>query len=289
LSTPALIIEAHGRHYTARTAGGDLLHARPRGKKSECVVGDAVQIEVTGPGEAVIEQVAERHNLLMRAEEHREKRFAANLDVLAYVVATEPPVSDELLMRAVAAARAAEIEVWLIIGKRDLPGGADLMQRMKWHAPSFARQFSLSASTGDGVAQLATALKGKRTVLAGQSGMGKSSLLNRLVPGLELAVGEISVALSAGKHTTTSTRLINLPGGGEIIDSPGFQAFGIAHLSSTQIERAFPEFEQYAPNCRYYNCRHLDEPACAVRTAADAGEIAAQRYAVFRKLATAVS
>jgi ribosome biogenesis GTPase len=97
------------------------------------------------------------------------------------------------------------------------------------------------------------------------------------------------VALSAGKHTTTTTRLIDLPGGGEIIDSPGFQAFGIAHLSSTEIERAFPEFEQYAPSCRYYNCRHLDEPACAVRSAADAGEIAAQRYAVFRKLATAAS
>jgi ribosome biogenesis GTPase len=283
--TRAEIIEAFGRHYTARLADSTVLHARPRGKKSECAVGDTVELALTGAGEAVIESIVPRRNTLMRADAFKSKQFAANVDVLAYVIAPDPPASVELMLRALTAARAAGIQTWLIVNKADLVAAhAQLLAQMAVHAPSVDATFSIAAKAGEGMQALAQAFAGKRAVLAGQSGMGKSRIINALVPDAAQRVGELSQALASGKHTTTAARMLRLPGGGELIDSPGFQAFGLAHLSGTEIERGFPEFEAFAPNCKFYNCRHLDEPACAVRAAVDAQKIDAQRYAVFRKL-----
>jgi ribosome biogenesis GTPase / thiamine phosphate phosphatase len=288
LNNPAIhatIVEAFGRHYGARLTDGTVLHARPRGKKSECAVGDEVQINRTGTDEAVIEAIAPRRNVLLRADAFKSKQFAANIDVLAYVVAPEPPVSPELMLRALTAARAAGIQTWLLVNKSDLSAAhAQLLAEMAAHAPSIDRIFSLAAKAGQGIAALAQALAGQRAVLAGQSGMGKSRIVNALIPQAAQRVGDLSQALASGKHTTTAARMLALPEGGELIDSPGFQAFGLAHLSATEIERGFPEFEQFAPHCKFYNCKHLDEPQCAVRAAAESGKLHAQRYAIFRKL-----
>jgi ribosome biogenesis GTPase len=282
---PATVIEAFGRHYSTRLADGSVLHARPRGKKSECAVGDAVNIVRTGTDEAVIESIAPRANVLMRADAFKSKEFAANIDVLAYVVAPEPNPSFELMLRALTAARAAGIATWLIANKSDLmPGHAQLLAQLKAHAASIDQTFSIAAKSAVGTDALAAALAGKRAVLAGQSGMGKSRIINALVPTAAQRVGELSAALSSGKHTTTAARMLAMPGGAELIDSPGFQAFGLAHLSATEIERGFPDFEAFAPNCKFYNCKHLDEPACAVRAAATSGQIDAGRYAIFRTL-----
>jgi ribosome biogenesis GTPase / thiamine phosphate phosphatase len=281
----ATIVQSFGRHYTAALADRTEIHARPRGKRSECAVGDAVQLTLTGKDEGVIERIEPRRNVLMRAEEHRSKEFAANVDALAYVVAAEPPVHDDLLVRATTAALAAGIEPWLVLNKADLAAPfAALVARMNDHAPVLAKQFCVSTRTGDGMAALRDALAGRRVVFAGQSGMGKSTLLNALVPGAKQAIGELSVALSAGRHTTTAARLFRMEGGGELIDSPGFQAFGLAHLTRTELERGFPEFEQFATGCRFYNCRHLDEPGCAVRGAVEGGLLPKVRYDLFARL-----
>jgi ribosome biogenesis GTPase / thiamine phosphate phosphatase len=281
-STYATITEAFGRHYSARLATGQVLHARPRGKKSECAVGDEVQITSTGIDEAVIESIAQRRNVLMRADAFKSKQFAANVDVLAYVVAPEPPASLELMLRALTAARAASIQTWLIVNKSDLGAQhAALLEAMQAHRPSIGRIFAIAAKSGAGMPEFSAALAGQRVVLAGQSGMGKSRIINALVPDAAQRIGELSQALSAGKHTTTATRLLALANGAELIDSPGFQAFGLAHLSATEIERGFPEFEMHAPHCKFYNCKHLDEPGCAVRAAAQSGQLDANRYTVF--------
>jgi len=281
----ATIIESFGRHYTAVLASGQPLHARPRGKRSDCAVGDKVQLRLTSKDEAVIEAIAPRRNVLMRAEEHRSKIFAANVDVLAYVVAPTPPVHDELLARTCTAALAAGITVWFILNKVDLiEAFAVLRQRIQHHAVASSRQFELSARTGEGLEVLKTALKGQRVVFAGQSGMGKSTLLNALYPQAKQIIGELSTALSSGKHTTTASRMFQLSEHTELIDSPGFQAFGIAHLSRTELERGFPEFETYAPECKFYNCWHLDEPGCAIRKAVENKTINPMRYAVFTRL-----
>lgn len=281
----ATVIQSFGRHYTVVLATGQQLQAKPRGKRSDCAVGDQVQIRMTSKDEAVIEAIAPRRNLLMRAEEHRSKIFAANVDVLAYVVAPDPPVHDELLVRACTAALAAGITPWLILNKSDLIESFNaLRQRMHKHAAAAPQQFALSTRTGEGLDALKTALRGLRVVFAGQSGMGKSTLLNALHPGAKQVIGELSIALSAGKHTTTATRMFQLNGQTELIDSPGFQAFGVAHLTRTELERGFPEFETYAPQCKFYNCWHLDEPGCAVRNAVQTGAIHTTRYEVFARL-----
>jgi ribosome biogenesis GTPase len=138
---------------------------------------------------------------------------------------------------------------------------------------------------------LREAISGYRVLLAGQSGMGKSRLLNALVPDAAAAIGELSVALSSGRHTTTAARLFALPplengdSGGEVIDTPGFQAFGLAHLSRTEIERGFPEFEAFTNACRYYDCRHVNEPGCGVRQGVVDGLIDATRHALYCRVA----
>ncbi|MGL4575577.1 MAG: ribosome small subunit-dependent GTPase A [Burkholderiaceae bacterium] len=281
----ATITESFGRHYTAVLDDARMLQARPRGKKSECAVGDRVALTVTGADEAVIESIAPRRNALMRADAFKSREFAANVDVLAYVVAPNPPASVELMLRALTAARAAGIETWVLVNKSDMVAEhAQLAQQIARHAPSIDRAFAIAAKAGTGMDELAAALAGKRAVLAGQSGMGKSRIINALAPDAAQRIGDVSVALSSGKHTTTAVRMLALPNGAELIDSPGFQAFGLAHLSATEIERGFPEFESFAPNCKFYNCKHLDEPACAVRAAVDAGSIDAERYKIFRTL-----
>jgi ribosome biogenesis GTPase len=144
----------------------------------------------------------------------------------------------------------------------------------------------LSAKVAPGAVhpQLDARLKERATILLGQSGMGKSTLVNILVPEAEAATREISTALNSGRHTTTFTRLYPLPGGGSLIDSPGFQEFGLHHLSEGQLERAFADFRPFLGKCRFYNCHHLHEPGCAILEAVDDGKIRPERHALYAQL-----
>lgn len=282
-----LVVAAHGRHYTVEMPDGSLRKCFPRGKKAGTAVGDRVAIEPQGADEGVIVRQLERRNLLYRSDEMRTKLFAANVDLLLIVVAVEPAFSDELIGRALVATRCAGIKPLVILNKVDLlaqlPAAQARIEKLRGLG---LEVIELSALDTEQVnAKLLPSLKGRTALLLGQSGMGKSTLLNALVPKALAPTQEHSVALDAGKHTTTSTRLYHLPdGSGDLIDSPGFQNFGLSHLSAGNIERGFPEFEALLGECRFYNCTHLHEPGCGILAAVEKGTIARERHDLYKRL-----
>ena len=281
-----LIIAAHGRHYLA-DADGAKLQCVTRGKKTNVAVGDRVKLTLTSPDQAVIDGIDERQTLLYRSDQYKSKLLAANLSQLFIVVATEPGFADDLVSRSLVAAEAAGITARLILNKTDVT--ASLGKTRERLAPYAAlgypvHEVSAKGDPAHAVATLAPLLAGQSSILIGQSGMGKSSLINLLVPDADIAVREISAALDTGKHTTTFTRLYSLGEGASIIDSPGFQEFGLYHLSEGMLERAFVEFGPYLGGCKFYNCRHLIEPQCAILAAVAEGKIAKFRHTLYGQL-----
>ncbi|MEB0135033.1 ribosome small subunit-dependent GTPase A [Actimicrobium sp. CCC2.4] len=283
----ATIIAAHGRHYLAH-ADGIKLQCVTRGKKSDVAVGDVVRVALTSPNQGVIESITERKSLLYRSDQYKSKLLAANVTQLFIVVATEPGFSDDLVSRSLVAAEAAGVQAHLILNKIDV---TESLPKTRTRLAQYARlgypvhEVSARAAPDAAVATLGPLLQGQSTILIGQSGMGKSSLINLLVPDADIAVREISAALDTGKHTTTFTRLYNIGDTSTaIIDSPGFQEFGLYHLSEGMLERAFPEFEPLLGKCKYYNCHHLTEPSCTVLAALAAGEILPYRHALYAQL-----
>jgi ribosome biogenesis GTPase len=285
----AVIIAAHGRHYLAE-ADGVKLQCVTRGKKTNVAVGDRVRLSMTSPDQGVIDRIDERHTLLYRSDQYKSKLLAANLTQLFIVVATEPGFADDLLSRSLVAAEAAGITARLILNKTDVaPALGKTRERLRpYTALGYpVHEVSAKADPAATVATLAPLLAGQSSILIGQSGMGKSSLINLLVPEADIAVREISAALDTGKHTTTFTRLYRLPdidAEASIIDSPGFQEFGLYHLSEGMLERAFVEFAPYLGHCKFYNCRHLIEPHCAILGAVADGKIARARHTLYGQL-----
>jgi len=281
------IVAAHGRHYTVELDDGTVRKCFPRGKKAGAAVGDYVMVQPQGAEEGAIERILERRNVLYRSDDMRSKQFAANVDLLLIVVAPQPMFSDDLMGRALVAARSAGMEALIILNKADLAEGMpEARQRLAALAAAGIEVIELSALDIDGTKnRLLPRLRGRCGLLLGQSAMGKSTLLNALVPDAEAATQEHSQALGAGKHTTTSTRLYHLPdGSGDIIDSPGFQAFGLLHLSAHDIEQGFPEFQEGMRHCRFYNCTHRHEPGCGVLAALERGEIAPERHELYKRI-----
>jgi ribosome biogenesis GTPase len=280
------IIAAHGRHYLA-DADGEMLQCVTRGKKTNVAVGDIVALKRTSPNQAVIESIDERKTLLYRSDQYKSKLLAANLTRLFIVVATEPSFADDLVSRSLVAAEAAGIDAHIILNKTDV---ASELARARERAGIYGaigypvHEVSARADAQHAIDTLQPLLKDQSSIFIGQSGMGKSSLINLLVPDADIATREISEALDTGKHTTTFTRLYRLPGGGNIIDSPGFQEFGLYHLTEGMLERAFREFQPYLGNCKFYNCHHLSEPQCAVLQAVAEGKIARMRHTLFGQL-----
>ena len=282
----ATIIAAHGRHYLAQTASIKI-QCVTRGKKSDIAVGDIVDVVLTSQNQGVIEATAERKTLLYRSDQYKSKLLAANVTQLFIVVATEPGFSDDLVSRSLVAAEAAGVKPHLILNKIDVTESlAKTRTRLAQYAGLGYPVHEVSARTApeQAVATLAPLLTGQSTILIGQSGMGKSSLINLLVPDADIAVREISAALDTGKHTTTFTRLYQTAADTAIIDSPGFQEFGLYHLSEGMLERAFPEFAPLLGTCKYYNCHHLIEPNCAILAALAEGKILPYRHALYRQL-----
>ncbi len=293
MSAPApltgTVIAAHGRHYLADVAG-QKIQCVTRGKKTNIAVGDVVNLKMTSGDQAVIESIVERKTLLYRSDQYKSKLLAANLTRLFIVVATEPGFADDLISRSLVAAEAAGIEAHLILNKTDV---AELLPKARERLRTYTslgyplHEVSARAAPEHAVATLAPLLAGQSSIFIGQSGMGKSSLINLLVPDADIAVREISAALDTGKHTTTFTRLYDLgtpDNRASIIDSPGFQEFGLYHLSEGMIERAFVEFQPYLGHCKFYNCRHLIEPQCAVLAAVGEGKIARFRHTLYGQL-----
>lgn len=282
------IVAAFGRQYLAKLPDGQMITCLTRGKKSEVVCGDQVQILCTGDSTAnnyaqgVIEQIKPRHSLLYRSDSFREKLIAANVTQLICVLASEPSFSDELLARCLVAAYDQQLQVLIILNKCELASVTAARLRLVPYNTIGYHIMELSAK--ENAEALRPFLSGHTSVLVGQSGMGKSTLINALLPDAQAATREISAALDSGKHTTTHARLYRVNATSHLIDCPGVQAFGLRHLSFGRIEQGFVEFAQYLGQCRFHDCHHTHEPGCALRNAVETGHIDMRRLALFRQI-----
>ncbi len=279
----AEVVAAYGRNFLVEIPGGQLVQCITRAKKQGITCGDRVTITMTGTNQGVIESVQPRSSLFHRCTGPRVKLIAANATQLAIVVATEPSFSDELVMRALAAAEHAPLESVIVLNKVDLADKvAQARERLACFVRAGYRVVEISALHD--MSPLASLLQGRTTVLAGQSGMGKSTIINALCPEENIATQSISHFLASGRHTTTASRLYRLPGGSAIIDSPGIQDFGLSHLDRAAIEASMPEFRPYQGHCRFNDCRHGPEPGCALREALAQGLIDPRRFELFHRI-----
>jgi ribosome biogenesis GTPase len=283
-----VIVAAFGRHYEVATPAGRL-QCYPRGKKSSFACGDRVAVVPGGDGQGVIETLHPRRNLLWRSDAFREKLIAANLSHILIVVATEPGFSDLLVSRCIVAAESQDITPLIVLNKADL--GERLEAARAQLAPFRALGYEvIEVSALNGAEGLMKRLAGLHAILVGQSGMGKSTLTNALIPEANAATREISEALDSGKHTTTFARLYALDGTapdnahGWLIDSPGLQVFGLAHLAADDLAESFIEFRPLLGQCRFRDCRHEAEPGCALLAALADGRIHPRRFEHYRTI-----
>ena len=300
-----LVVASHGRHCVVESDDGQRRICHPRGKKNQAVVGDRVQWLPSAPGqgeEGSIEKLLPRRNLLYRQDEIRSKSFAANIDQVLILLAAEPVFSEHQLVRALIAAEAAGITPLIALNKSDLVEPFALAwqrllayRHMASSAGPNTRHYgvlalSLTQSSAADRSVLMQHLQGKSTLVLGPSGTGKSTLINLLVPGAQVQTGEISQALNSGRHTTTSTHWYwaDPARSTALIDSPGFQEFGLHHLAAQDLARYMPDLGAHVGQCKFYNCSHLHEPGCAVRlqveSASSPGTISAVRYKIYGQL-----
>lgn len=277
------VIAAHGRQYLVELSDGLILPCFTRGKKSDVVCGDYVSLMRSSDDQGVIETIQPRISLLYRSNEVKQKLIAANVDQLLIVVATEPAFSDDLITRALIAAESEEIEPLIVLNKCDLTDKLSVArERLAMFARIGYRIIELSAL--EHAEDLRPELLGVTSVLVGQSGMGKSTLVNALAPEAKAATREISLALDSGKHTTTHATLYHLGFDSHLIDSPGLQEFGLGHLDRQEIEQSFPEFRPHLGQCRFRDCRHNKEPNCALIAAVHAGKIDEKRFDAYHRI-----
>jgi ribosome biogenesis GTPase / thiamine phosphate phosphatase len=306
----ARILSHHGRQAWAIDQTGHHHQCVFKGRDLLPVANDDVELD-TSENPPVITQILPRANQLIRSEAHRSKGLAANLDQAMIVISGAPLFSDEILARMICACAAEAIPGLVVLNKIDLIAATTQAQAQLRNFDAALtllgwKVLSVSALTGQaqGMTELRQALAGKATVVMGQSGMGKSSLMNALIPGINLQTREISEALQTGKHTTTAglmvrmetpmdavstTQATSLQESQEtwLIDTPGFQLYGLNHLSESELALGFPEWrlgqEQHG-RCRYFNCKHLQEPGCTIRAMVDRQEVSERRLALWKTL-----
>jgi len=284
--TTARVTASFGRNYLVEDKNGVGRLATRRGKRGDVIVGDQVHLTLDGSGQAVIESALPRASVLMRAEGVREKSLAANIDQIAIIFAARPTFNPHFVWRALLAANGASIDALAILNKNELPdaGAARLFLQQLSQLGHATVAISIKTNPLETTAALVPLLHGRNTLLVGQSGMGKSTLLNLLVPDAGARTQEFSTSLNLGKQTTSSSRWFHMPDGGALVDSPGFQSFGLRHLDGHSLAAAMPDLARVSGRCRFADCRHLGEPDCVVRAALERGEIDADRYAFYRQL-----
>jgi ribosome biogenesis GTPase len=268
-----------------------------RANLAQLVVGDRVIYQLpedrsNDDGLGVITAMEPRHSVLERPDPYGKlKPVAANVDLMVITVAPLPAPSSILIDRYLVAAELSGIEPLLLLNKADLldADDRDIIDELKALYRALGYAFlEASATRADGLADLRKALAGKTCVLVGQSGVGKSSIINALLPDADLEVGDISSTSGLGQHTTVTARLFHLPEGGDLIDSPGIREFGLWHISEQQLLSGYRELAELATRCRFRNCSHHQEPGCALQAAADEGLIAGERLDNFYAIAASL-
>lgn len=286
VSFEARVTAVFGRDLLVRDAAGTEHRARVRGRRLNVVCGDDVACEDDPQhGEVNVIEGRERRTALYRSNTRGEaEAVVANVSRLFVVLAPKPPPDLFVVDRYVAAATSASIQATLVLNKRDLPMDDELQAELAAYSAAGYATITCSARAGDGIDALIEASANAVAALVGQSGVGKSSLIRRLIPEAAVEIGELMRGEEEGRHTTTTSRMFDLPRGGHLIDSPGVRDFAPAIERLDARDMGFAEVARLAPGCRFQDCQHMREPSCAVRSAAESGALRARRYESYRRL-----
>ncbi|MDE5659118.1 MAG: ribosome small subunit-dependent GTPase A [Muribaculaceae bacterium] len=292
----ASVIKNTGSWYVVRTDDGNEIDCKIKGNfrlkgirsTNPIAVGDRVKIAVNESGTAFITEILPRKNYIIRRASNLSKEshiLASNLDqTLLIVTLAHPTTSLTFIDRFLATAEAYRVPAIIVINKTDLltdPEDMELLEAVKYLYKSIGYPvITTSAKNGDGIETLRTGLEGKTTLISGNSGVGKTTLINDLIPGLDLRTAAISEVHDTGTHTTTFSEMFQLPGesGGYIIDTPGVRGFGTIEMDEHEVSHFFPEIFKFGADCRFNNCTHTHEPHCAVIKALEEGLISQSRY-----------
>lgn len=281
------VLRMHGQACVVQTEDGRefrcairrLLRTLVTEERNIIATGDHVWFRPAHKDEGLIERIEPRHGVLKRASRGREHVLVANIDQVVLVMAiVEPDLKPHLVDRYLASASQGDLRAIVCLNKVDLADAASLQPVIGYYARLGIRVLLTSAVTGQGIDQLNRQLRDRQTVFAGQSGVGKSSLLNALEPGLALKVREVSESTSKGKHTTTTASLIKLAAGGWVVDTPGIRQFQLWDVRPEELEGLFLEFRPYVHLCLFPDCSHTHEEKCAIKRAVQLGHISERRY-----------
>ncbi|WP_235557203.1 ribosome small subunit-dependent GTPase A [Methyloglobulus morosus] len=279
------VVIAHVGQGIAVEHDDKIILCQPLRKLETVAVGDKVLWTLSAPGQGRIESILPRRSLLARpARNNKIRPVAANIDAVFVVIAVEPYCDFLLIDQYLAVCENSQINVALILNKLDLPVPEALENELRIYQELSYQIHKVSAKTGSGLPELKLALQKQTSVLTGQSGVGKSSITNVIVPDKNVRTNSISETTKHGRHTTTAATLYHIDNGGDLIDSPGVAIFGLADLNRQQLAQGYREFQPFIDNCQFNDCSHHQDKGCAVRAAAEDGKIAMTRYQRFLKL-----
>ncbi len=282
-----LVVASYGKRYRVELPNKTRISCVTRGKKTDLACGDIVNINLTDTAEGVVESSEPRNTLLYRSNAFKSKILASNVTQVIIVLATQPSFYETLLNRCLIAAEAANIKPLIVLNKCDLSETNDAKNKLKTYENLGYQTVYLSAR--ESIEPLLPYLRHQQSVLVGQSGMGKSTIINTLLPNEQVRTQEISSTLDSGKHTTTAAHLYHLDADSTLIDSPGLQEFGLTHLTHEALELALIEFRPFLGHCRFSDCKHRHEPDCAVINAVKAGKIKPVRFEFYKQLSQELS
>jgi ribosome biogenesis GTPase len=287
------IVAHYGANLDVEDEQGKVHHCLIRANVPRLVCGDKVIWQATGPDLGVITSLVPRTSLLARPDYNKQlKPVAANIDQMLIVAAPKPALDEDLINRYLVAAELTSIQPVIVINKTDLLGEQEkqqLQELLKVYEQIGYSIIYTSTKQKNGLNDLMKHLVDKVSIFVGQSGVGKSSLIKTFLPEVVIRVGELSSATGLGKHTTSVTVLYHLPSGGSIIDSPGVREFGLGHVSREQVTEGFVELKGFTGQCKFKDCKHLQEPECAIKHAVETQQISLQRFDSYQRIAKSLT